>query len=135
VTHEYYGNVISVHDGDTYRIDVDLGFGVWLHSRQFRLAGVSCLETWMAGGPETTAYVGSIMRPGLLVYLRSTKAGRAVDPDTHMSFDRYVVDVTLPDGQDLATLLVRTGWAVWWDGRTKPAPYPEWPIPPSFPTE
>lgn len=135
MAYEYNGNVISVHDGDTYKIDVDLGFGAWLHSRQFRLAGVSCLEKWMLGGPETTAYVGSILRPGLRVYLRSTKAGKLIDPDTRMSFDRYVCDVTLPTGQDLATLLARTGWAAWWDGIKKPTPYPVWPIPPTFPKE
>lgn len=135
MAYENWGNVISVHDGDTYKIDVDLGYGVWEHSRQFRLSGVSCLETWMPGGVETTAYVGSIMRSGLRVYLRSIKAGKVVDPDSRMSFNRYVIDVTLPTGQDLATLLVRTGWAVWWDGVKKPTPYPAWPIPPDFPKE
>jgi endonuclease YncB( thermonuclease family) len=132
---EYRAVVASDHDGDTYRVDIDQGFGDWKLGRSLRLARVSCLELWMPGGRETAARLTGILTPGKEIFIRSIKAGKVVDPDTQMSFDRYVFDVTLPDGRDLATLLVRTGWAVWWDGRTKPTPYPAWPIPPDLPQE
>jgi hypothetical protein len=131
---EYWVIIREVHDGDTYRGDVDLGFGMW-HDLSVRLSGASLLELDMPGGPESAAHVGGILAASPRCYLRSIKAGKVVDPATRMSFNRYVCDVTLSDGRDLATLLVRTGWAVWWDGRSKPTPYPVWPIPPGTPQE
>ena len=42
---EYRCNVTRVVDGDTVDIDVDLGFGVWLHKERVRLYGVDTPES------------------------------------------------------------------------------------------
>ena len=41
VNYTYYGKVVRVIDGSTVALDIDLGFGVWLHSKTFVLQDVS----------------------------------------------------------------------------------------------
>lgn len=122
----YYAEVVEVIDGDSYVMDWDLGRRTWANGQHFRLAGYSCRERSMPGGPECRDHVASLMPAGSRVIIRSVKVDQ--DPADAMSFERYVVHVQLSDGNDLGQLLVATGWAVPWDGRTRPVPYPPWPI-------
>lgn len=122
----YYAVVVAVHDGDTYTLDWDLGRRTWSKGERFRLAGYSCRELAMPGGPECRDYVTGLMPVGTKVVIRSIKPDR--DPADATTFDRYLVYVQLPDGRDLGQTLQQGGWAVPWDGRTKPVPYPVWPI-------
>lgn len=125
--YEYFADVAYISDGDGLVADVDLGFHVWHNAQRFRLAGVSCRELRQPGGREAKAYVEQLLPAGTRVRIRSSKLGH--DPAEVMSFDRYVAHVALPDGRDLADVLVAAGYACRWDGRTKPTPYPDWPIP------
>ena len=125
--YEYWATVVSVHDGDTVTLNVDLGFRTWRLAQHVRLAGISALELSMPGGIEAWGHLREILPVGTRVALRSYKA--EADPSDVMSFDRYVVMVRLPNGTDLADRLVLDGYAVWWNGKTRPVPYPVWPIP------
>lgn len=40
----YNAKVVSVYDGDTVRVDIDLGFGVWTANQAVRLLGVNTPE-------------------------------------------------------------------------------------------
>ena len=42
--YEYNVKVVKVIDGDTVDVDIDLGFGVWLHKERVRLYGIDTLE-------------------------------------------------------------------------------------------
>lgn len=42
--YEYRAYVISVYDGDTITVDIDLGFGVWLKKQKIRLARIDTPE-------------------------------------------------------------------------------------------
>lgn len=128
----YFANVIRVHDGDTLVIDWDLGRRTWARNQSLRVAGISARELSMPGGMEARDYLASLLPVGTRVIIQSVKVDH--DPEDVMSFDRYVVVVQLPDGRDLATVMVNEGLAVWWDGKTKPIPYPAWPIPPAATT-
>ena len=110
--------VARVVDGDTVILDVDLGFGVWLAGQSFRLWGCNAIEHDQPGGAEATANLTSLLPAGSLVTLTSLK------PDKFGG--RYDAVITLPDGQDLVTLLIQTGWAAAWNGRG-PKPVPPWP--------
>lgn len=122
----YYADVLAVHDGDTISVSADLGFHTWHHAAQLRIAGISARELVMPGGSEARDHLAAMLPPGTRVLIRSVKVDH--DPADDMSFDRYVVVVQLPSGADLATVLVNTGFACYWNGRTKPTPYPAWPI-------
>lgn len=41
---EYKAIVRKVYDGDTIRADVDLGFGMWVMNKSFRLYGINAPE-------------------------------------------------------------------------------------------
>jgi len=41
----YKAKVISVYDGDTITVDIDLGVGIWLRGQKIRLYGIDAPET------------------------------------------------------------------------------------------
>lgn len=115
----YPAVVERVIDGDTVQLNVDLGFCVWC-LQTFRLLGINAREHDMPGGPEATENLRAILAQPDVLTITSVK------PDKFGG--RYDAAITLPDGRDLATLLVADNWAAAWDGRgTKPLP--PWPRP------
>ena len=38
--YEYNVKVVKVIDGDTVDVNIDLGFGVWLHKERVRIQGI-----------------------------------------------------------------------------------------------
>ena len=38
--YEYRCKILRVVDGDTVDVDIDLGFGVWMHKERIRLYGI-----------------------------------------------------------------------------------------------
>ncbi|MDP9366977.1 MAG: thermonuclease family protein [Chloroflexota bacterium] len=117
--YHYRGEVVSVTDGDTIRVSLDLGLRVFTHV-SLRIAGIDTLEV-NKGTPEERArgmaardYLRNLLwQPGdRRVYVRTHK-----DKQT---FNRYVADVLIPDHLnrplDVATEMVTAGHAVWSDG-------------------
>lgn len=47
--YEYRAKVISVYDADTFRVDIDLGFGVWLKNQSVRWYKI---DAWEIRGEE-----------------------------------------------------------------------------------
>jgi micrococcal nuclease len=43
--YEYSCKVLRVVDGDTVDVDIDLGFGVWMHKERIRLHGIDTPES------------------------------------------------------------------------------------------
>ena len=43
--YEYKCKMVRVVDGDTVDVDIDLGFGVWLHKERIRLYGIDTPES------------------------------------------------------------------------------------------
>ena len=43
--YEYNVRLVRVVDGDTVDVDIDLGFGVWLHKERVRLYGIDTPES------------------------------------------------------------------------------------------
>jgi micrococcal nuclease len=42
--YEYNCKIVRVIDGDSIILDIDLGFGLWIHGESIRLYGVDCPE-------------------------------------------------------------------------------------------
>ena len=40
--YEYNCKIVRVIDGDSIVVDIDLGFGLWIHGESIRLFGVDC---------------------------------------------------------------------------------------------
>lgn len=119
----YPARVVEVHDGDTCRLDIDLGFGV-------QMAGVSLL-----GRPMWSCRVYGINAPELRVKdiatgvwmdnpagLEARDFARGLLPigsivtvvshgwDSYSG--RYDGTITLPDGRDFAAVMLVAGQAV-----------------------
>ena len=43
--YEYSCKILRVVDGDTVDVDIDLGFGVWMHKERIRLYGIDTPES------------------------------------------------------------------------------------------
>jgi endonuclease YncB( thermonuclease family) len=122
--YEYYAVVRSVHDGDTITCDVDLGLGTWSHGLVLRLYGCNARELTDPGGAEARDNLASLLPLGSRVVVRSYKTGRDLPHDKYSG--RYDASITLPDGDDLVTLLIAGQWAAAWDGKGA-KPVPPWP--------
>lgn len=99
-------------DGDTARVALDLGFGVYLYPRDFdgkpilsmRVYGINAPEISTDAGKQAKAY-GEVLCPN----------GTKVSALSH-GWDKYGGrwdgTITLPGGQDYATQMVAAGQAV-----------------------
>ena len=43
--YEYRCKIVRVVDGDTVDVDIDLGFGMWIHKERIRLHGIDTPES------------------------------------------------------------------------------------------
>lgn len=56
----YKATIRSVYDGDSCRIDLDLGMGVWMHNQSVRLYGIDTAE--IRGGTVETKALGNLAK-------------------------------------------------------------------------
>jgi endonuclease YncB( thermonuclease family) len=102
--YRYRAEVIDVHDGDTYKLRVDLGFRCAV-TIQCRLHAVDCPELNTPDGENARDYVvGLLFTPPVPIIIESYKDQR--------SFERWVCDVWLPSGASLADVIVASGHGV-----------------------
>ncbi|RMH83112.1 MAG: nuclease [Calditrichaeota bacterium] len=105
----YRARVRWVYDGDTYRVDIDLGFRQWLIDAKVRLAYVNCPEI---KGPERP--IGLQARDAVkgLVTAGDIRL-RLIDPDPG-KYGRYIAQIWYWSGyhwQDLSQTLLQLGLA------------------------
>ena len=43
--YEYRAKLVNVVDGDTVDVDIDLGFGIWMHNERVRIMGIDTPES------------------------------------------------------------------------------------------
>lgn len=71
--YEYKATVISVTDGDTVRLDIDLGFNITIHNTPIRLIGIDAPEMNTIAGKTAKTYLKELLPVGTSVTLRSYK--------------------------------------------------------------
>ena len=128
--YEFPATITRVVDGDTVVAEILIANAFhekWLAERVWRLNGCNARELHdpTGGGKAAKDNLAAMLPVGLPVTISSIK----VDPYTDSRYEsaRYDATVTLPGGIDLVTLLIGSGWAAAWDGRTQPRPLPPWP--------
>jgi endonuclease YncB( thermonuclease family) len=108
----YPGVLRSWIDGDTARVDLDLGFALYLHATDLegkpvmsaRIYGINSPEMNTLEGKAAKLYAEGICPPGTRITVLShgwDKYG-----------GRFDASITLPGGQDFATLMLAAGHAV-----------------------
>lgn len=96
-------NAVRVIDGDTVRLDVDMGNNTWW-TENFRLNGIDTPEKGAAGYAEATEHLASLIRNGV-ARIETFK------PD---KYGRYLVDIWIhvDNGELLVNrLMVLDGYA------------------------
>ncbi len=95
--------VVSVHDGDTITVDMDLGHGTWIHGEKIRLANIDAPKL---SGEERPA--GLVSRD----YLRTLIDGKDVTIET-VKYKTSHRDKKGKWGRYLATVWLQVGNAAW----------------------
>jgi micrococcal nuclease len=92
--YKYRAQYASNYDGDTIRLDIDLGFYCWQKNQIFRLLGIDCPELrgdTLASGQLARDYVKGVLSSANEIIVESKKDSK----------DKY--------GRWLATVFYRTG--------------------------
>ena len=115
--YEYRCKVSRVIDGDTVDVDIDLGFGVWLHKERVRIIGIDTPESRTRDKEEkkyglaAKAFVKDFFRIGDVVL--TTKKY-----DAKGKFGRILGDFKC-NGRTLSKVMIEMHHAVEYHGQSK----------------
>ena len=102
--------VVNIVDGDTFDVDIKLGYGV-VYKDRLRLKGVDAYETTLRKGTtpqektkglQAKEYLNTVML-GRNVFVRSFKNKKG-------KYGRYIADVYLDTGESVADILESRGF-------------------------
>ena len=113
--YEYRVRVAYIHDADTVRLDVDLGFRTWLTYVPFRLAGIDAPELGTDPGRAARDWLRELLPVGSALVAITYK-------DQGDKYGRYLADLYRP-GDPVTSVndqLIAAGHAVAYDGGARP---------------
>lgn len=117
--YQYRCEILSWLDGDTARVAVDLGFGIWLHET-VRVDGINTPEIHSKNAAEKKAGLLSkshaeVLAPvGAVLGIQTAKAGKDRE-----KFGRWLARITLGDGRDFASAMIAAGQAKEYHGEKR----------------
>ena len=118
--YEYRCKIIRVVDGDTVDVDIDLGFGVWLHKERVRIYGIDTPESRTRDleekkyGLAAKEFVKEFVRDkgGSNIVLRTLKY------DAKGKFGRILGDIIV-DNVSMSDTMIKEHHAVPYYGQSK----------------
>ena len=113
--YNYQVDVISVYDGDTITVNVDLGFSMSLNKLKIRLTGVDTAE--MKSTDEALKKKAVAARD----FIREQILNKRVLLECYGQdkYGRWLGKIFAPDGSCLNEELIKKGFAYAYDGGTK----------------
>ena len=115
--HEYKCKILRIVDGDTVDVDIDLGFGVWLHKERVRMMGIDTPESRTSDKEEkvygmlSKNFVKDTLPIGSMQILRTHK-------DKTGKFGRILGDFLI-ENKSLGDIMVDKSLAVRYNGENK----------------
>ena len=115
--YRYRCKILRVVDGDTVDVDIDLGFGVWLHKERIRIMGIDTPETRTRDlvekqfGNLAKDFVKDLMPVGSSQIIMTTK-------DKTGKFGRILGDFLI-DGKSLVESIIENKHGVAYHGQSK----------------
>jgi len=120
--YEYKCKILRVVDGDTVDIDIDLGFGIWMHKERVRMMGIDTPESRTRDKVEKTFGLASKDRLKELLPIGSTQHLKTeIDrsgEDKKGKFGRILGDFIV-DEKRCTDILITEGHAVAYFGGSK----------------
>ena len=120
--YEYKCKILRVVDGDTVDIDIDLGFGIWMHKERVRMMGIDTPESRTrdkvekAFGLASKARLKELLPVGSIQVLK-TEIDRSGE-DKKGKFGRILGDFIIEDKR-ATDILIEEGHAVAYFGGSK----------------
>lgn len=120
--YEYKCKILRVVDGDTVDIDIDLGFGVWMHKERVRMMGIDTPESRTRDTVEKAFGLASKKRLKELLPIGSIQVLKTeIDKsgeDKKGKFGRILGDFLIDDKR-ATDILIEEGHAVAYFGGSK----------------
>ena len=126
--YEYRAKILRVVDGDTVDVDIDLGFGVWMHKERVRMMGIDTPESRTRDkvekkfGLASKEYVKAYLPIGSMQILKTEidKSGE----DKKGKFGRILGDFLVYDSKEdaqrkLTEIMIDQGYGVAYFGGSK----------------
>jgi micrococcal nuclease len=113
----YSAEVTRVVDGDTIKIDLDLGFGVWYRNQRVRLNGIDTPESRTKDKDEKIRGELSKSKLKELIEEKRVKITTAINPND--KFGRILGSIETKDGIKVNEWLVANNYAVTYKGQNK----------------
>ena len=119
--YEYKCKVLKVIDGETVDVDIDLGFGVWLHKERVRIMGIDTPESPTSDKLEKVFGLAakerliSLLGEDAILDTQVSKKGE----DMKGKFGRILGNFRTTDGEHCADILIEEGHAVGYTGGSK----------------
>ena len=126
--YEYRAKILRVVDGDTVDVDIDLGFGVWMHKERVRMMGIDTPESRTRDkvekkfGLASKEYVKAFLPIGSMQVLKTEidKSGE----DKKGKFGRILGDFLVYDSEQdaqrkLTEIMIDQGYGVAYFGGSK----------------
>lgn len=118
----YRCKILRVVDGDTVDVDIDLGFGVWMHKERVRMMGIDTPESRTRDLEEKAFGVASKERLKELLPIGSMQVLKTeIDKsgeDAKGKFGRILGDFLI-DSRRVSKILINEGHAVEYHGQSK----------------
>ena len=119
--YEYRCKVLKVIDGDTVDVDIDLGFGMWIHNERVRIMGIDTPESRTRNdiekkfGLAAKSRLQELLGETAILKTQVSKKGE----DMKGKFGRILGDFKTEDGRICADVLCEEGHAVAYFGGAK----------------
>ena len=119
--YEYKCKILKVVDGDTVDVDIDLGFGVWLHKERVRIMGIDTPESRTSDKVEKVFGLAakerliSLLGEDAILDTQVSKKGE----DMKGKFGRILGNFRTTAGEHCADVLIDEGHAVAYTGGSK----------------
>ena len=116
--YKYNVKIKKVVDGDTVDVDIDLGFGVWLHKERVRIMGIDTPESRTRDKVEKLFGLASKQKLKDLLPLSSMQVLVVEEYDAKGKFGRILGDFEIEDTR-VTDILIEEGHAVAYFGGSK----------------
>ena len=119
--YEYRCKVLKVIDGDTVDVDIDLGFGMWIHNERVRIMGIDTPESRTSNDIEKKFGLAAkhrlqeLLGETAILKTQIDKKGE----DMKGKFGRILGNFITEDGRICAKILCEEGHAVTYFGGAK----------------
>ena len=119
--YEYKCKILRVVDGDTVDVDIDLGFGMWMHKERVRMMGIDTPESRTSDrveklfGKASSKRLGELLEKDAKLITTEDRNGE----DMKGKFGRILGDFRAADGRLITEIMIEEGHCVPYFGGSK----------------